>query len=121
MTAPTVATSACALALAAVLAAPAADAVTCYVVMDRSDNVIYRDIVPPVDLSDAGVSAREAMRMRGEFFLFHEAESCPRIEFFTGSAGSVALTLEQTLAPTTSPASAVRSAPKPAPPSPTRR
>jgi hypothetical protein len=43
------------------------------------------------------------MRQRGEFFLFHEAETCPRIEFFTGGAGSVALSLDQTLAPSPSP------------------
>ena len=100
--------------LVAALAAPAASAVTCYVVMDRSDNVIYRDVMPPVDLSDAGVPAREAMRQRGEFFLFHEAEMCPRIEFFTGGAGSVGLSLDQTLAPSVLPKPAA--APPPAQP-----
>jgi hypothetical protein len=94
---------ACTVALAAVLAAPPAAAVTCYVVMDRNDNVIYRDIMPPVDMSDAGKSAREAMRQRGEFFLFHEAEICPSVEFFTGAAGTVALSLDQTLAPSALP------------------
>ena len=95
--------SAFACALAFGLAAPA-HAVTCYVVMDRSDNVIYRDVVPPVDLSDAGRGAREAMRLRGEFFLFHEAENCPRVEFFTGNAGTVSLVLDQTAAPSPRPA-----------------
>lgn len=95
--------SACALAAAALLATSPVAAVTCFIVMDRSDNVIYRDVVPPVDLSDAGASAREAMRRRGEFFLFHEAEACPRIEFFTGGAGSVSLSLDQTLAPSALP------------------
>jgi hypothetical protein len=78
--------------------------------MDRNDNVVYRDIVPPVDLSDAGIPAREAMRRRGEFLLFHEAESCPAMEFFTGQAGTVSLSLDQTLAPTPPP-----KAPEPAP------
>lgn len=93
-------------ALVAALLAPSAYAVTCYVVMDRNDNVIYRDVVPPVDLSDAGRAAREAMRTRGEFLLFHEAEICPRVEFFTGPAGTVSLTLDQTLAPSRSATSA---------------
>jgi hypothetical protein len=93
--------SACALALG--LAATPAAAVTCYVVMDRNDNVIYRDIVPPVDLSDAGTAAREAMRRRGEFLLFHESEACPAVEFFTGGAGTVSLSLDQTLAPSPPP------------------
>jgi hypothetical protein len=111
---PRLAPIAC-LAAAALLAAPVAQAVTCYVVMDRNDNVVYRDVVPPVDLSDAGRAAREAMRQRGEFFLFHEADVCPRVEFVTGNAGSVTLSLDQTLAPTTAaPATAApSSAPAP--------
>ena len=40
------------------LAAADARAVTCYVVFDRTDNVVYRDTFPPVDLSDAGKAQR---------------------------------------------------------------
>ncbi|MCL4760490.1 MAG: hypothetical protein KJ018_01645 [Burkholderiales bacterium] len=108
-------------ALVLLAAAPAAHAVTCYVVMDRNDNVIYRDVVPPVDLSDAGIREREALRMRGEYFLFHEADTCPRVEFFTGAAGSVGLRLDQTLSPTTAPpASAPAVPPASAPVAPAR-
>lgn len=92
--------------VAALAAAPAAHAFTCYVVIDRSDNTIYRDIIPPVDMSDAGIPARDAMRKRGEFMLFYEVDACPRVEFFTGAAGSVGVRLDQTLAPTTAPAAA---------------
>jgi hypothetical protein len=74
------------------------------VVLDRSDNVVYRDVYPPVDLSDAGAPEREAMRRRGEFMMFMESDLCPRLEFFTGVAGSVTLRLEDTLAPTAAPA-----------------
>ena len=96
------------------LAAIASDAraVTCYVVLDRNDNVTYRDVYPPVDLSDAGRAERDAMRRRGEFLMFLEAEQCPRIEYFTGSAGTIGLALEQTLAPTQAPRDAT---PAPAP------
>jgi len=80
-----------------------AGAVTCYVVLDRNENVAYRDVYPPVDLSDAGRDEREAMRRRGEFLMFMETEQCPRIEYFTGNAGSVGPQLEQTLAPTQAP------------------
>jgi hypothetical protein len=73
--------------------APAA-AVTCYMVMDRSDNVVYRSSVPPVDLSDQGAAAREAMRRRGEYLLFGEFESCPGVAFLTGASGSRALSLD---------------------------
>jgi hypothetical protein len=110
------------IALAAV--APEVRAVTCYVVLDRNDNVTYRDVYPPVDLSDAGLAEREAMRRRGEFLMFLEAEQCPRIEYFTGSAGTIGLALEQTLAPTQPPreaAPAAAPAPSAAPAQPRAR
>ena len=46
----------CAALVATTLGLAAADAraVNCYVVFDRTENVIYRDVFPPVDLSDAG-------------------------------------------------------------------
>jgi hypothetical protein len=99
-----------AVALAAMQAGAAA-AITCYVVFDRSDNVTYRDVYPPVDLSDAGRAEREAMRRRGEFLLFMESEDCPRIEYFTGNAGTIGLQLDQTLAPSQAPRDAAAPAP----------
>ena len=99
------------LATVCALAAAEAQALTCFVVMDRSDNVIYRDVYPPIDLSDAGNAEREAMRRRGEFLMFMESEQCPRLEFFTGAAGSVGLRLEQTLSPSDAPREAAKPAP----------
>jgi hypothetical protein len=60
----------------ALFANPAA-AGPCYVVLDRSDAVIYQSPQPPVDLSTAGAAAREAMRKRGEDLLNFDAENCP--------------------------------------------
>ena len=80
--------------LGAVLSGPAA-AITCYTVLDRNDNVIYRDTYPPVDMSDQGVAERERMRKRGEHLLAVDAERCPGIEFFIGSAGSSTLNVDQ--------------------------
>jgi hypothetical protein len=96
----------CAALVATTLGLAAADAlaVNCFVVFDRTENVIYRDVFPPVDLSDAGKADREAMRQRGEFLMFMDAEQCPRLEFLTGAAGNVALRLDETLAPTREPA-----------------
>jgi hypothetical protein len=96
----------CAALLAGTLGLAAADAraVTCYVVFDRTDNVIYRDTFPPVDLSDAGKAERDAMRARGEFLLFLDADLCPRLEFITGAAGDKTVKLDETLAPTREPA-----------------
>jgi len=99
----------CAAIVAATLGLAAADAraVMCFVVFDRTDNVIYRDTFPPVDLSEAGNAEREAMRGRGEFLMFMDVDQCPRLEFITGAAGNVAVRLEETLAPTREPAISV--------------
>lgn len=86
-------------ALTLAAAASQAQAVTCYVVYDRTENVIYRDVIPPVDLSDAGAQEREAMRKRGETMMFMESDTCPRLEFFTGGAGNIGLRLDDALAP----------------------
>ena len=99
----------CAALVATTLGLAAADAraVMCFVVFDRGENMLYRDTFPPVDLSDAGKAEREAMRNRGEFLMFMDAEQCPRLEFITGAAGNVAVRLEETLAPTRLPEQSV--------------
>src|SRR5437762_6062215 len=72
-----------------------ASAMNCYTVLDRNDNVVYRGTVPPVDLSDRGAPEREAMRQRGQHMIAMDSDRCPGVEFFTGSAGSSTLTVDQ--------------------------
>ena len=78
----------------AALSGPAA-AITCYTVLDRNDNVIYRDTYPPVDLSDQGTADRQRMRNRGEHLLAMDTERCPGIQFFMGNAGTTSLNVDQ--------------------------
>ena len=73
-------------------------ALTCHIVLDRADTVVYRDIVPPVDLSDRGRAARTAMRQRGEFLLVIEADQCSRFVATTGGAGSGGATVDEIVA-----------------------
>ena len=80
-------------AVLACAAGPAA-AMQCYTVLDRSDNVVYRGTVPPIDLSDKGIPEREAMRQRGQHMIAMDADRCPGVEFFTGTAGSPSLSVE---------------------------
>lgn len=75
--------------------AGAASAMTCYTVLDRNDNVVYRGTIPPVDLSERGAAEREAMRRRGQHMIAMDADRCPGVEYFTGSAGSSTLTVDQ--------------------------
>ncbi len=73
-------------------------ALTCHIVLDRSDTVVYRDIVPPVDLSERGRAARAAMRQRGEFLLIMESDQCARFVATTGAAGAGGATVEEIVA-----------------------
>lgn len=71
---------------------------TCYFVYDRNDNVIYRDQQPPVDMSDRGVAARDAMRQRGEYLVFGESDRCAPLAFLTGPGTPGTLSVDQIVA-----------------------
>ncbi len=68
--------------VAAVLVAASAPAtaVNCYLIVDRSNDVIYQGTVPPVDLSDDGAPARDAMRANGQQLIAMDADRCPQID-----------------------------------------
>jgi hypothetical protein len=71
---------------------------TCHIVLDRADTVVYRDTVPPVDLSDRGRAARAAMRQRGEFLLMFEADQCSRFVATRAAAGAGGATVDEIVA-----------------------
>ena len=73
-------------------------ALTCHIVLDRTDTVVYRDVVPPLDLSERGRAARAAMRQRGEFLLMMEADQCTRFVATTGAAGAGGATVDEIVA-----------------------
>jgi len=88
------------------LQASSAQAITCYLVYDRNDNAIFQDTYPPIDLSDRGTAEREAMYRRGEHLIVMESERCPTIQFFTGSGGTSALSVDQVVGGVRAPAGA---------------
>jgi hypothetical protein len=61
------------------VAAPAA-AVRCYAIVDGSNEVIYQDITSPIDLSDEGAAARDALRARHQQLITMNTEQCPPID-----------------------------------------
>ena len=69
---------------ALVVAAGVAAASTCYVVFDAKETIVYRASVPPVDMSDRGTAAREALRQRGNYLQFMETERCVPFGFDSG-------------------------------------
>ena len=66
--------------LALASAALPAAAVSCYVIVDRANEVIYQGTLSPIDLSDDGTGARDALRARGQQFIAMDAPSCPAID-----------------------------------------
>lgn len=69
------------LAIAALAgAATPAAAVRCYAIVDGSNEVIYQDTASPIDLSDEGVAARDAMRARHQQLITMNSEQCPPID-----------------------------------------
>jgi hypothetical protein len=70
------------------LAAGAADAYTCYVVLDNNDNVVSRDTIPPVDMSAQGKAARDALRQSGKYLMIVERDQCLPLGSIVGSTDS---------------------------------
>ena len=81
-------------ACAAALLSPAAGAFTCYMLYDRNDNLVYRDTISPVDMSEQGAAARESMRDRGDYLVVADADRCPQVTFVFGAAGTSTLTVD---------------------------
>jgi hypothetical protein len=71
----------CAIAAAAVVVASApVAAANCYMLVDRTNEVIYQDWISPVDLSDEGAPARDAMRAQGQQLVVMDTGNCPAID-----------------------------------------
>jgi hypothetical protein len=71
-------------ATALAAAAGAADAHTCYFLLDAKDVVVYRHVMPPVDLSERGAAEREALRRKGQLLLIMETDRCVPLGFGSG-------------------------------------
>ena len=82
---------------ATVLAAPATASV-CYALVDRTNEVTYQGTLPPVDLSDEGAAAREALRAQGQQLIAMETERCPPIDRGRNGAKNSAATVEEIVA-----------------------
>ena len=103
------------IAAALALSAGTADAVTCYMLYDRFDNVVYRNTVSPIDLSDQGAAARAALRQRGEYLMVMDSDRCPPVTFVFGTAGSKTLSIDETVGgfPAENPPAGRASSPRP--------
>jgi hypothetical protein len=81
--------------LAALAWTGSAAAVTCFIIFDRNDQVVYRDANPPVDLSDAGSRERAALRARGMHLLIAEYEQCYSTGYIATATGGGTATVDE--------------------------
>ena len=81
-----------------IAAATPADALICYVIYDRNENVIYQSSYPPLDMSNAGYPERDALRARGEHLTFGDVANCPTVVFLTGVGGTSDLRVDDVVA-----------------------
>jgi hypothetical protein len=70
-------------------------AAPCYVILDRSDAVIYRDTAPPFDLSASNSPERQALRQRGQHLLIAEFDRCDAVGYISPTTGSTAATVDE--------------------------
>ena len=84
-----IAHAATALAFVALGAATPAAAYECYVIVDRNNEVVYQDARSPIDLSNDGAAARDALRTRGQQLITMDSRNCPSIDRgrITGTGG----------------------------------
>jgi len=81
--------------LAAAALPGAANAIVCYTLLDKGDNVLYQDSVPPLDMSDTGAALRAGLRQRNEYLLIYEIDNCPTVVAAAGSTGYRPATVEE--------------------------
>ena len=79
------------------VAAPAA-AFNCYLIVDRNNEVTFQAAFSPVDLSDDGTAARNAMRARGEQLIVMDTDNCPPIDRARVTGGGGPATVEEIVA-----------------------
>lgn len=83
-----------ALAVALGLALPAA-AAPCFLILDSKDVVLYRDLVPPFDLSVPQSPERAALRQRGQILLVAEFENCRPVGYISTVSGGTTASVDE--------------------------
>jgi hypothetical protein len=68
---------------------------TCYVIYDRNDAVIYRDLAPPFDLSDPKAPERDMMRRQKQHLLIAEFDQCNPVGFISPTTGATTATVDE--------------------------
>ena len=82
-----------AIALPLGFALPAAGA-PCFLILDSKDVVLYRDLVPPFDLSLPRSPERAALRQRGQMLLIAEFDDCRPVGYISTTTGATTASVD---------------------------
>ncbi len=75
------------------LALPAM-AAPCYLIIDSKDVVLYRDLVPPFDLSATRSAERDRLRQRGQVLVIAEFEKCNPVGYISTTTGGTTASVD---------------------------
>jgi len=75
------------------LALPAM-AAPCYLIIDSKDVVLYRDLVPPFDLSATRSAERDRLRQRGQVLVIAEFENCNPVGYISTTTGGTTASVD---------------------------
>jgi hypothetical protein len=81
--------------LAALCSAQSASAITCYLILDRNDAVVYRDSSPPFDLSETQSPQRTALRQRGHHLMIAEFDNCYSVGYVSTASGGGTVSVDE--------------------------
>ena len=70
-------------------------AAPCYLVIDKNDVVVYRDLTPPFDLGPVQSPERTALRQRGQLLLVAEFEKCYPVGYISATTGQTTASVDE--------------------------
>lgn len=70
-------------------------AAPCFLIIDRNDVVVYRDLTPPFDLGKPQSAERAALRQRGHLLLMAEFEQCYPVGYISATTGQTTATVDE--------------------------
>lgn len=70
-------------------------AAPCFLIIDRNDVVIYRDLLPPFDLGPTQSPDRAALRQRGHLLLVAEFDRCNPVGYISATTGRTTATVDE--------------------------
>jgi len=81
--------------MAALGTATTAAAAPCYIIVDRNDAVVYRDVQPPFDLSEPNAPERAVLRKRGHHLIVAEFERCYAVGYISPTTGATTASVDE--------------------------